>query len=58
MFAAQFGIIATGFGTATTKVAFLVPFALIWTWITALAVHLYRRVERRRDAVPARRARG
>lgn len=43
----------TGASTSMTNVTFLVPLALTWAWVTALAVHLYRRVGRGdRDAVP------
>lgn len=46
-------IIATGVLRSTLNVLFLVPLALTWAWVAALAVHLYRRVERGdRDAVP------
>jgi hypothetical membrane protein len=36
---------AAGADTATKYAAFLVPGILMWVWITALAVHLYRREE-------------
>jgi hypothetical protein len=47
VFGAQFVIIAMDVGTATTNLTFLAPLALTWAWVTALAVHLYRRVETR-----------
>ena len=35
----------TGADKATTYAAFLVPGILMWVWVTALAVHFYRRTE-------------
>jgi hypothetical protein len=40
VFGAQLVIIATGVGSSTTNLAFLVPLALTWAWVAALAVHL------------------
>jgi uncharacterized protein DUF998 len=44
-------LVATGVDKSTTYLAFLVPGILMWVWVTALAVHLYRRAERD-DAAP------
>lgn len=44
--------IATSVDAFTTNLVFLVPLALTWTWIAALAIYLYQRPERRRPAVP------
>jgi hypothetical protein len=37
-----------GVDTSTKYLAFLVPGILMWVWVTALAVHLYRRTDWRR----------
>ena len=59
VFGAQFVIIGTGVGSSTTNVTFLVPLALTWAWVAALAVHLYRRAERgNRDVVPGAAGQG
>jgi hypothetical protein len=51
---AAFAVVgAAGAGTTTKYMAFLVPGILMWVWISALAVHLYR-VAEQRDAVPGR----
>ena len=42
---------AVGVDKSTKYLAFLVPGILMWVWVTALAVHLYRRAERH-DAAP------
>src|SRR5205814_1225640 len=41
---------ATGVETSTKYLAFLVPGILMWVWIAALGVHLYRRAERQATA--------
>lgn len=40
-----------GADTSTKYLAFIVPGTLMWVWVAALAVHLYRRGERQ-DAAP------
>jgi hypothetical protein len=42
-------LVATGVDKSTTYLAFLVPGILMWVWVTALAVHLYRRAGLRLD---------
>jgi hypothetical protein len=46
-----------GVDTSTRYLAFLVPGILIWVWISALAMHLYRRAERQ-NATPGPVRRG
>jgi hypothetical protein len=49
---AAFGVLgAVGVDKSTKYLAFLVPGILMWVWISALAVHLYRHAERH-DAAP------
>jgi len=44
---AAFGLLsAAGADTSTKYLFFLAPGILMWVWVTALAVHLYRRAER------------
>jgi hypothetical protein len=43
---AAFALLAAmGVDESTKYMAFLVPGILMWVWVTALAVHLYRRAE-------------
>ncbi|WP_378733178.1 DUF998 domain-containing protein [Nocardia brasiliensis] len=53
-------LVVAGADTSTTYVAFLVPGILMWVWVTAVAVYLYRLGERQavvagpvRQGVPA-----
>lgn len=52
-------VVAIGVEKSMTYLAFLVPGISMWVWVTALAVHLYRRAERHsltHDARPAESA--
>jgi hypothetical protein len=45
VFAASFVALSSGSGGATTIVAFTAAVVLVWAWLTAVSVRLYRGVE-------------
>jgi hypothetical protein len=45
VFAAGFLALSSGIGAATTILAFTAAVVLVWAWLTAVSIKLYRRVE-------------
>jgi hypothetical protein len=45
LFAASFAALSSGSGGATTILVFTAAVVLVWAWLTAVSVKLYRGVE-------------
>jgi hypothetical protein len=45
LFLGGFVAVASGAGSAATNLAFVAAVLVAWTWVSALAVHLYRRTQ-------------
>jgi len=45
LFAASFVALSSGSGNATTILVFTAAVVLVWAWLTAVSVKLYRGVE-------------